>query len=78
MAGGGDTDNADLFVDAGVGAIEKYSYQAPIFISNSGTKVMDRCNGGTNDGAYIAASSTQATACTTGGGTLVDTGIRTP
>ena len=29
MSGGGDTDNGDLFVDAGVGAIEKYMFQAP-------------------------------------------------
>ena len=39
---------------------------------------MDRCSGGTMDGAYVAASSTQATACTTAGGTLIDTGIATP
>lgn len=78
MTGGGDADNGDLFVDAGVGAVEKYSYAAPAFIANSGATVMDRCSGGSNDGAYVAAASTQATACTVGGGSLVNTGIETP
>ena len=50
----------------------------PALTVNSGTHVMDRCDGGTLDGAYVAASSTQATACTTGGGSLVATGIVTP
>jgi hypothetical protein len=45
---------------------------------NSGTTVMDRCNGGTSDGMYVADGSTQATACTAGSGTLVSTGITTP
>ena len=43
-----------------------------------GSAVMDRCSGGTLDGAYVAASSTQATACTSGGGSLINTGITTP
>jgi hypothetical protein len=49
----------------------------PALTVNSGTHVMDRCSGGTNDGMYVAAGSTQATACTTGGGSLVNTGITT-
>ena len=64
--------------NAGVGAVEKYSYAAPAFIANSGATVMDRCSGGSNDGAYVAAASTQAAACTVGGGSLVNTGIKTP
>ena len=42
------------------------------------TTVMDRCSGGTYSGLYVAASSTYATNCTTGGGSLVNTGITTP
>jgi hypothetical protein len=49
----------------------------PALTVNSGTHVMDRCSGGTNDGMYVAAGSTQATACTTGRGSLVNTGITT-
>jgi hypothetical protein len=51
---------------------------ATSLVVNSGSKVMDRCNGGTSDGYYVASGSTQATACTSGGGTLVNTGITTP
>ena len=55
--------------------------QQPLYTTNSGsagTAVLDRCSGGTLDGSYVAAGSTQATACTSGGGTLVNTGIVTP
>jgi len=43
--------------------------------ADGGATVMDHCVGGTMDGAYIAASSTQATACTVGGGTLIVSGF---
>ena len=44
----------------------------------AGGHSMSRCSGGASDGSYVASGSTQATACTTGGGTLVSTGIKTP
>jgi hypothetical protein len=45
---------------------------------NGGSSAMDRCSGGTSDGFYLVAGSTAATTCTSGGGTLVSTGIAAP
>jgi hypothetical protein len=47
------------------------------FTAVSGTKIIERCSGGTLDGSYVAAGSTQATSCTTGSGTLINTGFVT-
>jgi hypothetical protein len=55
------------------------SYFGPDGINlNGGTKTIYRCNGGTNDGAIVASPSTQATACTTGSGTLVSITLTAP
>ena len=45
---------------------------------NGGSTALDRCSGGTQSGYYVAAGSTAATACTTGGGSLVSAGVTTP
>ncbi len=45
---------------------------------SGGSHAQQRCNGGTQSGVYVVSGSTAATACTTGGGTLVNLGISTP
>jgi hypothetical protein len=45
---------------------------------NGGTTALYRCSGGTNDGAVVVNPSTQATACTTGVGTLVSLSSQVP
>jgi hypothetical protein len=47
-------------------------------VLDSGTTTIYRCNGGTLSGNVVVSPSTQATACTTGGGTLVNMQLITP
>jgi hypothetical protein len=64
--------------DSGGGGISLSATNGGTITINGGSTVMDRCSGGTSDGFYVAAGSTAATACTSGAGTLVNTGITTP
>lgn len=54
------------------------AFSAPSVSVASAAHALDDCTGGTLDGAIVRAGSTQATACTSGGGTLTATGINAP
>jgi len=74
-----DDSGATLFTGGMTGVLKVgVSGGAVSTIFNGGSTVQDRCDGGTLSGAYVAAGSTQATACTVGGGSLVSTGLVTP
>ncbi len=65
MEGGGDTDSGDMFIDAGVGAVEKYSYSAPALgLTNPyATGTIPACN---SSNLYNRVGVTDATVATPG------------
>jgi hypothetical protein len=51
---------------------------AASLLLNAGSAAIYRCSGGTSDGLVMVSPSTAATACTSGGGSLVSMGVMTP
>lgn len=70
MSGGGDTDNGDLFIDAGVGAYEKYKYHAAN-LTATGNCLEDSSGDIVDSGSPCSATSTATLgSCGTGSPSL--------